>query len=46
MPQSLMYSIIAIGNDGKSERDSFVGVCLCTLCEIGEQNHNNAAALD
>ena len=36
MPHSLVYSIIAIGNDGAGERDRFVRICLATLCEIGK----------
>ena len=36
MPRSLVYSIIAVGNDGSTEHDRFVRVCLATLCEIGK----------
>lgn len=36
LPRSLLYPIVAIGNDGASERDRFVRVCLQTLCEIGK----------
>ncbi|KAL8596171.1 hypothetical protein ACOMHN_021211 [Nucella lapillus] len=34
MPHSLVYSIIAVGNDGANDRDRFVRICLATLCEI------------
>ncbi|KAK7495005.1 hypothetical protein BaRGS_00013645 [Batillaria attramentaria] len=38
LPRSLLFPIVAIGNDGASERDRFVRVCLQTLCEIAFRN--------
>ncbi|XP_025081196.1 rapamycin-insensitive companion of mTOR-like [Pomacea canaliculata] len=38
LPRSLLFSIVAIGNNGASERDQFVRVCLATLCEIAFRN--------
>ncbi|KAK7099628.1 rapamycin-insensitive companion of mTOR-like [Littorina saxatilis] len=38
MPCSLLYTLLAIGNDGSSEHDRFLRVSLATLCEIAFRN--------
>ncbi|XP_060081851.1 uncharacterized protein LOC132561136 [Ylistrum balloti] len=35
---SLIYPLVAIGNDGAGERDRMVRVCLSTICEIAFLN--------
>lgn len=35
-PSSLLYALVAIGNDGASERDRMVRVSLETICELGK----------
>ncbi|RUS88775.1 hypothetical protein EGW08_003492, partial [Elysia chlorotica] len=37
-PKSLLYALLAIGNDGTTERDRMVRVALETLCEIAITN--------
>ncbi|CAG5123187.1 unnamed protein product [Candidula unifasciata] len=37
-PSSLLYALVAIGNDGASERDRMVRVCLETICELALSN--------
>ncbi|GFS15783.1 rapamycin-insensitive companion of mTOR [Elysia marginata] len=37
-PKSLLYALVAIGNDGTAERDRMVRVSLETLCEIAITN--------
>ena len=34
-PKSLVFALVAIGNDGASERDRMVRVSLETICELG-----------
>ena len=36
-PKSLLYALVAIGNDGASERDRMVRVSLETICELGKK---------
>lgn len=35
---SLIYPLVAIGNDGVHERDRMVRISLATICEIGKKN--------
>ncbi|BFY99539.1 hypothetical protein BsWGS_02579 [Bradybaena similaris] len=37
-PSSLLYALVAIGNDGASERDRMVRVSLETICELAFSN--------
>ncbi|CAL1528119.1 unnamed protein product, partial [Lymnaea stagnalis] len=37
-PKSLLYVLVAIGNDGASERDRMVRVALETICELAFSN--------
>ncbi|GFN88091.1 rapamycin-insensitive companion of mtor [Plakobranchus ocellatus] len=42
-PKSLLYALVAIGNDGATERDRMVRVSLETLCELAITNVNLVA---
>uniref|UniRef100_A0A2C9LNG1 Rapamycin-insensitive companion of mTOR n=1 Tax=Biomphalaria glabrata TaxID=6526 RepID=A0A2C9LNG1_BIOGL len=42
-PKSLLYVLVAIGNDGASERDRMVRVSLETICELAFYNVNLVA---
>ena len=35
LSSSLVYPLVAIGNDGNNERDRMVRISLATICEIG-----------
>lgn len=41
LSSSLVYPLVAIGNDGNHERDRMVRISLATICEIGEYNVYN-----
>lgn len=39
LSSSLVYPLVAIGNDGNNERDRMVRISLATICEIGMLLH-------